>query len=130
MTLVLDSSVIFPLEKSDKVVREKLRDVEQKYVGPPSITFITYFEFLFGITDRNFKNREKAVAFIDKFDILPVTKRTAKILSDLKYTYEKSGISLSLSDMMIASQVIEKGMILVTCDKDFAKINEVKTIFI
>jgi predicted nucleic acid-binding protein len=37
---------------------------------------------------------------------------------------------ISLADLIIASIVIEKGMILVTSDKDFEKIEELRKIII
>ena len=68
--------------------------------------------------------------FIEKFPFLNIKKETARILSDLKYNYEKKGITLPLADLLIAAQTIENNMTLVTMDKGFERIEELKKIII
>jgi len=92
--------------------------------------FITYFEFLYGISERSPKNKEKALLFINKFGILRVNKETAEKLYEWKYKYDKDGTALSLADFLIASQVMENNMLLVTADKDFEKIKELRKVVI
>ena len=48
----------------------------------------------------------------------------------MKYKYDKKGETLPLADFLIASQVIENNMLLVTADKDFDKIEELRKIVI
>lgn len=130
MTLVLDTSVLIDLEKGSKDVIARIKELSKTHNGPAVIAFINYFEFLFGIRERNPKNKEKALSFINKFGVLKVNKETAQILSDLKYKYDKKGETLPLADFLIASQVIENNMLLVTADKDFDKIEELRKIAI
>jgi len=130
MTLVLDSSIIMSLEKGRLAIRKRLKELSEKYEGPPVITFITYFEFLVGIKGRTKENQEKALEFINNIGVLKVRKETAEILANLKHGYDKKGLTLPLADFLIASQVIENNMILVTTDKDFEKIDELKKIII
>lgn len=98
--------------------------------APASITFISFFEFVHGLQLKSPKNKEKSIAFIERFHFLEPTKKTAVILSDLRYKYEKKGKSFSLSDMLIASQVIENDMTLVTSDRHFQEIDELKKIML
>ena len=51
-------------------------------------------------------------------------------MADLKYKYEKKGIVVPLADLIIASIAIENNAVLVTSDKDFEKIEELKKIII
>ncbi len=128
MTLALDTSIIIDIEKKDKEVLGKMRELIAAYPAPASITFISYFEFMHGLQQKSPKNKEKALSFIEMFRFLEPTKRTAGILSDLKSKYEKLGKSFSLSDLMIASQAIENGMTLVTRDRHFQEIEELKKV--
>lgn len=130
MSLVIDTSVLISLEKGDKSTISSMEDFKKNHIAPPSITFINYFEFLYGIRERNPKNKSDALSFVELFEFLDITKRTAIILSDLKYKYEKLGKSFSLSDLLIASQTIENGMMLVTKDKHFQEIEELKKIIL
>ena len=128
MTLAFDTSVIIDIERRDKKVLERLKELSEIHPAPASIAFITYFEFIHGLHIKSPKNREKSLAFIEIFHFLEPTKKTAVILSDLKYKYDKLGKSFSLSDLLIASQVIENNMTLVTRDRHFQEIDELKKI--
>lgn len=130
MTSVLDSSILMSIEKGNADIKKKLKELSEKHEGPPVIAFITYFEFLFGIQERSAKNREKALSFINEFGVLKINKETAQILSDLKYKYDEKGITLPLADFLIAAQVIENNMLLVTADKDFERIDELRKMVI
>ncbi len=130
MTLALDTSIIIDIEKKDKEVLGKMRELIEAYPAPASIVFISYFEFMYGLRQKSPKNKEKVIAFIEMFRFLEPSKRTAGILSDLKSKYEKLGKSFSLSDLMIASQVIENGMVLVTRDQHFKEIEELEKIIV
>ena len=130
MIPVLDSSILMNLEKGKTDFKKKISELSEKYDGEPVIAFMTYLEFLMGIKGRSKENQEKAMGFVNKFGILKVNKETAEILSELKYDLEKKGIALPLADLLIAAQVIENRMILVTTDKDFEKIEELKKIIL
>ena len=128
MTLVLDSSILMSLEKGRLDIKKRLKKLLEKHEGLPVISFVTYFEFLMGIKERTKENQEKALQFINNIGILKVRKETAEILANLKHSYDKKGITLPLADLLIASQAIENNMLLVTTDKDFKKIEELKKI--
>lgn len=130
MTLVLDTSILIELEKKNSFVIDKLRSFISLNPSPAKITFMNYFEFLFGLHQKSPKNKDKAIAFLNHFSVLQTTKSTAEILSDLKYKYDKKGIVLALSDLLIASLVMENNMTLISMDKDFEKIVELKKIII
>lgn len=130
MTLVLDTSILIDIERRKEVTLEKLRQIILIHQQPAKITFVNQFEFLLGIKEREPKNKEKAIAFLNQFLGINTTKLTAGILSDLKYKYDKIGKNLSLTDLLIASLVIENNMVLLTKDKDFEKIEELKKIIL
>ncbi len=130
MTLILDTAILINIERREKSVIEKIEIIVKTDPVPASITFINYFEFLHGLKLKSQQNREKSMKFIEEFYCLQTTKKTALILSDLKHKYEKSGKSFSLADMIIASQAIENNMTLLTTDRQFQEIEELKKIIL
>jgi len=130
MSLVFDSSVIFELEHGNKEFIEKIKECVYFNPDPAQISFMTFFEFYEGLRNRSKKNKERAIVFVNNFKMLEPSKNTAIIVSNLRHTYESKGINIQLADLIIASQVLENNMILVTRDKGFQKIEELNKIIL
>ena len=130
MLLIFDTSVIIAIEKEHKETLKKLSELRKQHHGPPQTSFISYYEYLLGNKNRSFKNQAKAVEILHTFTCLPTTRRTADILADLRYKYDAKGLSINLADLIIASQAIEHNMILLTKDKTFNQIEELRTIIL
>lgn len=130
MTLALDTNILIGIEKREKYIIESVENITKKDPAPACVTFINYFEFVQGIRLRSQKNKEKSLNFIETFQCLQTTKKTAIILDDLKNKYEKMGKTFTLSDLVIASQCIENNLTLVTTDKQFQEIEELKKIIL
>lgn len=130
MLLVFDTSVLIALEREDKFLIKKLSDLSKVYTSPPQTTFIAYYEFVLGVKNRSPKNKSRAFEFLKNFSCLEAGIKTAEILADLKAKYDSKGISISLADLIIASQVRENNMILITKDKIFEKIEEIDKIIL
>ena len=130
MSLVFDTSVLIAIERGDKETINRLEYLHRVYPSSPQLTFISFFEYLTGLKIRKSKSFQNNLIFLKKFNVLHTTNSSADILSDLKIKYDKKGISLSLADLLSASIVIENGLILVTKDKDFENITELKKIIL
>ncbi|MBS3174804.1 type II toxin-antitoxin system VapC family toxin [Candidatus Woesearchaeota archaeon] len=130
MNLIFDTSTLIELERKNKKVIDKIKEYIEIYPSPAKITFINYFEFYYGLMNKNIKNKDKALSFVHKFNMLKVSKRTAEILAELKQKYDKNGEMLPLADLLIASQTIENGGILVTLDTDFRRIEELNKLIL
>jgi predicted nucleic acid-binding protein len=130
MTFVLDSSIVIELEKGNKEIIKKITELNNIHKTTACITFISYFEVYSGIRKKIEKNREKAYNFLQKFPLIYPSKRTAEILAELREKYQEKGSLLPLADMMIVSQVKEHGLLLVTMDRDFEKIGEIRKIIL
>ncbi|MEK6960851.1 MAG: type II toxin-antitoxin system VapC family toxin [Nanoarchaeota archaeon] len=130
MTLVLDSSILFDMEKGFLPTIEKLAVLTREDRSPPAITFVNHFEFLAGVYRRRGKHDEVHLVFINKFIVLQTTRATSMILSSLKNKYDSLGVGISLSDLIITALCIENGMTLVTRDRDFEKIAELKKVIL
>ena len=130
MSLVLDTDVLIDLESGQKQTKLKLAALAKEYPASPQVTFVSLFEFLLGIKVRREKKRQQALSFLKNFGVLHTTDESSRLLADLKFEYGRKGIVLSLADLVVATLVIENNLILVTRDKDFEKITELKKIFI
>ena len=125
MTLVFDSSIIIEIERGNKDIIEKLKELRKIHPAPPKISFMSYFEFLYGLRKKSPKNKIKSEEFLKLFDTIQTDNSTASFLVRLKDKYE-----LSLTDLFIASQVMENDYILVTKDKDFERIEEIEKVIL
>ncbi|MBS3137878.1 PIN domain-containing protein [Candidatus Woesearchaeota archaeon] len=130
MSLVFDTSILIELDKKNKSIESELKEYIKSYPTPAQIVFISYFEFYYGLHERNLANKMNSLSFINKFSIITITKNTAHILADIKRTLQKKGLVIPLADLLIAAQVMEHNLILVTKDKDFGKIENLKKIII
>lgn len=130
MTLAFDTSILIELERKNPIVIKKIREISLTYPLPPFVPFVSYYEFIRGLKIRNPKDYDKKLAFLNKFNTLKTSRKTAEILADLRIKYDSIGITLPLADFLIASQTIENDLILVTMDKDFEKIESLKKIII
>jgi len=130
MILTLDSSILIDLEKGIQQTKEKIRKLAIIHPDPAPISFMAYVELYTGMLEKKPKKFEKASMFLQQFPFLPLTKRTAEIMATFKKKYDERGISLSLADVLIASQVKEHNLLLVTKDKDFGKVEEINKIII
>lgn len=130
MSLIFDTAVLIDVENREPRTLAKLKELANLYPGPGQITFMIYFEFLFGLKEKSPKNKERALGLINHFECLQTTKATAQILSDLKHKYERQGKGLPLADLLIAAQVVESNGVFVTRDNDFSRIEELKKIIV
>lgn len=127
--LVLDTAILINIERRDKKTIELAAQLSK--TNPiAKITFMNRVEFLFGVHKKSPKNKERAIAFLDKFSVLHTTNETASILSELKARYAQKGLMIPLADLLIASLTIEHRATLVSADKIFERIDELKKIII
>lgn len=124
MNIVLDTDVLIDLEARNKNVLDHINELTKYTITPPIITFITYFEFIFGLIKKSPVKKQKSLEFIENFEVLQTTKSTAKILAELKHKYYKIGKPLPLADLLIASQTIENSMTLVTRNKHIKQVEK------
>ncbi|MBS3052823.1 MAG: hypothetical protein J4428_05640 [Candidatus Aenigmarchaeota archaeon] len=53
MNIVLDTDVLIDLESRNKSVLDHINELTKYTITPPIITFITYFEFIFGLIKKS-----------------------------------------------------------------------------
>ena len=128
MIITLDTSVLIDIERGQKETREKLKELIMIHKSSPVILFIPYSEYYSGIINKTEKNFDYAYSFLQSFAFLEPTKKSSEILAQMKEKYERLGKNIALADLFIASQVKEHNLLLITKDKGFEKIDEIKCI--
>lgn len=121
---VLDSSAIIEL-LADSLLGKKIVDL----VGdePLSSTVISLIEVMDGIH----KKTEPAVhAFFQSVPIFELTLEAAKQCVTLQKNLKESGKPLERADLFIAGICKHKGLSLVTCDKDFLRVDGISVLLI
>ncbi|MGH9921557.1 MAG: type II toxin-antitoxin system VapC family toxin [Nitrososphaerales archaeon] len=125
MSLLVDTSVLIRQQKGDMIVKKGLDELSERYPATPSITFINAFEYLMGVRLWT-KSKTEATRFLENFDIINTTEKTPEIMASLRFKYDKKGVQFSLSDLIIASLALENKMTLLTSDRAFRNIDELK----
>src|SRR3989344_897568 len=130
MTLAFDTSVIIDIQKKNEKTIKKIEELSLRHQEPTPMLFMVYTEFKRGLYKRSKKLQEEIEIWFEELPFLAPTKRTAEIIVGLREKYDKKGEPIPLADLIIASQIKEKELILVTKDKIFNKIEEIQKIII
>lgn len=106
-------------------VRERLLRVPMGEVG---ISVVTEAELRFGVARlRQRGNLALAVEeFLLRLEILPWNSDSAKEYAEIRATLEARGEPMGNFDMMIAAQALAAELVLVTSDKVFGRVKELK----
>ena len=123
---ILDTSVLVDIERGNPQVVDYIKSLRQDCTEPPCITFATLSEYLIGIlkTRKHFDISE----IESIYPILHSTTPICKLFAELKISLQKRGITIGDFDILIAATAMANGKTLVTLDKDFKKIENLKVI--
>lgn len=115
-TLLLDTCVIIDALNEKKNRRQFLRDlVEQGNIL--ACCPINVAEIYAGMRQ---KEEERTARFLASLEYYPITFAVARLSGELKRNFRKRGITLSISDSLIAAAAIQHRLSLITDNvKDF-----------
>lgn len=130
MSYALDANILIELRKGSGAVADEIRKRISIEVSDAYITLMTFAEYFFGCLDASREGQEDCLKFLNAFEHLPLTKISAMLYAKLTHHYKKGGINFSPMDMLTASIAIENNMTLITSDKAFERIKELKKIII
>ncbi len=126
---MLDTSILIDLQRDEKKTIELL-DRYLTREQPARISFMTYVEFWQGTEGYTLEKKTEIKKFIWQFVILHTTNATALILAKLKHDYDKKKLTKSMNDLFIAAQAIEHNLTLITKDRDFEDVTELKKVIL
>ena len=118
MGLLLDTSAIIEYMRGSASATEII-DGEEDI----SISVISHYETLIGIQDK--KAEEKAGFFFEKFPLLPVTKEDSARAVKFYEFLKSKGKMINVIDLLIAAQCDNRGLVLLTKDMDFEKLEKI-----
>jgi predicted nucleic acid-binding protein len=125
MSYVLDTSVLIEIRKGNNAVAEAIKKLVQNDEDA-YITLMTYSEYYYGCIDLRQDAQNDCLNFLNSFGHITLTRSGAKQYAELTRSYEKKGIALDMADMFIAVISIDHKMTLITCDRAFSRIKELK----
>ena len=112
--VLIDTDILSLFFRKDKLVVGHFKEYLKQY-EKIHISIITYYEILSGLKHKNAgKQLDIFFEFIGYNAVLPLTKESAAIASDLYADLRKTGKQLDDIDILIAGIAISNGMGLVT----------------
>ena len=119
---LLDSSALFEIVHGTN----KGKDIVGKLKGAPLlITSITVYEFLVGLPPE-----DHSESIIEKCHVVLYGTSEAKQSALIFHALRNKGTLINESDILIAGICVANDYSLITCDKDFLKVNELDTILV
>jgi len=108
-------------------VRERLLAVPMAEVG---ISAVTEAELRFGVARRPGATRLALVVeeFLVRLEVLPWDSAAAKHYAELRAALERAGTIMGNLDMMIAAQALAAEAVLVTHDRVFRRVKELRSL--
>ena len=125
----LDSSAIIDLFKGEMALKGLLLSIDE----PISATEISYLELMFGI-DRSITKHKEEESYYDEFFskilVLNLSRKSAKLASELYWKLNKSGKTIEKFDCIIAGIFLSSGInkIMTRNEKHFSRIPGLKVL--
>ncbi|MCH1771587.1 MULTISPECIES: type II toxin-antitoxin system VapC family toxin [Metallosphaera] len=121
MKLLADTSALIEFMRGNEKVRGVMLNADKIYASSLSL-----FELLIGSVVK-----EDILEFIYSLDgILPLTRKDSVVASTIYRELKDKGKLIGLVDILIASQAINRRLVLLTKDKDFERIRGLNPILV
>lgn len=115
---LLDTNIASAIINQNKNIEQKILELP---LNSLHISSITSAELKYGMARRpeaiQLKNR--ILNFLERVEVLSFDDKDASAFSELKSNLQNQGKNLSCMDILIASHVLSRGLILVTADQAF-----------
>jgi tRNA(fMet)-specific endonuclease VapC len=123
--ILLDTNTASALIKGRPNVAARFRATDPERV---CLSVVTEAELLYGLAKRPQASRLRALveAFLTAIDVLPWTGATTRRYANLRAGLERRGRPLGALDTMIAAHAIEHDVLLVTNDRAFGEVPELR----
>ena len=128
MKLAFDTNILIEIDLVNTGVIEKLKEITENVSDEPSIPSPVVSEYYYGFLGT--RKKEAALKILENYNILNTSRNSAIIFAEIKDELKKSGQIISDMDLLIASICIDNNATLITADKQFEKIKELKKIIL
>jgi tRNA(fMet)-specific endonuclease VapC len=114
MRFLLDTNIcIYIIKQKPAKVMAKFQTLNLSDIGVSSIT-VAELEYGAYKSQRLAQNRAALSQFLIPLEVLPFDERATQTYGQIRAELERRGIAIGSMDMLIASQAISLGLILVT----------------
>ncbi|RAQ39798.1 VapC toxin family PIN domain ribonuclease [Arthrospira sp. O9.13F] len=124
MKFLLDTNIcIYVIKQKPLRVKERLQTIDTTEVG---LSIITLAELEYGAakSQNPQRNRETLTRFRLPFQIVGFSPEDAQKFGEIRATLERRGQPIGSYDLLIASQAVTRGLILVTNNiKEFSRVD-------
>ena len=128
---LFDTTFIIDMVNGHPAALRKAQELDQD-PALKGISVITAHEYLFGVY-RIHKDNNKSKSRVNQalkdlahFHILPLDYTTVKISAELHANLSMKGQLLGINDIYIAATALQHHLMLVTRDKDFSRVGNLK----
>ncbi len=129
MKYVLDTAILIGLERNYRNIVLEIDKLISAY-NVFYTTTLNLAEFYYGYSAKGDDAKKRADQFLSRFRLLTITGQSARIYAELAYKHDKAGAKLGDFDLLTAAIAIDNGASVITTDKDFERIIELKKIII
>lgn len=128
MSYLLDTSILIEIEKENQDIISRIARLDQKGHGEFYITFFNFCEFYYGAINKNERNKKRILDGLRKYRLLNTSEPAAIIFCKLLQELKKTGKQVAQFDLLIASIAIDSDLTLLTADKGFKEIPQLRTV--
>lgn len=126
--IIFDSSLLIDIERKYKHTIEKLQGIIAANPSALAITFPSIMEFAYG-SFKSGKSLDYIKNTLSQYTLIPTTPDAGFLYGKIKLNLEKTGKLIGDFDILIAAIVILNNATLITKDKDFNRIKELRVIY-
>ena len=129
LSFIIDTNVLIEIEKNNKLVLSKIENLDiakdNIYITSPS-----YSEFYLGLLGFSKEKIARQKDRLDRYKILNTSKNSSRILAEIKKSLSDKGIMIPIFDLFIGSIAIDSQLPLITTDRHFSRIPNLRSILI
>jgi tRNA(fMet)-specific endonuclease VapC len=128
VSVLLDTNACIAVMNAKPQARERFRQVRRRR-EVASVSTVTLFELWFGIikSSRISENKEQLEAFLPTIQTVDFDDEDARIAADLRLSLTRAGAPIGSYDLLIASQALRHGLIVVTANvREFSRVPDLR----
>lgn len=124
MRFLLDTNIcVYIIKRKPYQVFEKFQMLERSEVGVSAIT-VAELEYGVSKSHRPTQNQDALNQFLQPLQIIPFDLGVTQVYGSIRANLERQGIVVGAMDLLIASQAVALGLILVTNNvREFSRIS-------
>ncbi len=130
MAIILDSNILIELERNNKEIIEKIREISKFHKTKPFVASVSISEVMCGAFKQNIKKQLTILENFKDYNILNTSFSSSMIMANFAHVLNKKGKRIPITDLIIASIAVDNDLNLVTMDNHFNRIPGLNVLYI